>query len=100
MQQGKLSIAANEFTALYLLPVLAEFRRLHPIIKIAVQRTLGSRIPGDVLRHNSELGVLTYDPEDPQLRSTVVYQDELVLVVPPEPSSRHRSTSKHPAAGG
>src|ERR1043166_8925387 len=25
LQQGKLSIAANEFTALYLLPVLAEF---------------------------------------------------------------------------
>jgi len=29
------------------------------------------------------LGVLTYDPQTPQLRSAVVYQDELVLVVPP-----------------
>ena len=83
LQQGKLSIAANEFTALYLLPVLAEFRRLHPMIKIAVQRTLGRNIPEDVLRHNCELGVLTYDPQTPQLRSAVVYQDELVLVVPP-----------------
>ena len=67
LQQGKLSIAANEFTALYLLPVLAEFRRLHPMIKIAVQRTLGRDIPEDVLRHNCELGVLTYDPQTPQL---------------------------------
>ncbi len=83
LQQGKLSIAANEFTALYLLPVLAEFRRLHPMIKIAVQRTLGRNIPEDVLRHNCELGVLTYDPQTAQLRSAVVYQDELVLVVPP-----------------
>jgi DNA-binding transcriptional LysR family regulator len=82
LHKGKLAIAANEFTALYLLPVLGEFRRLHPGIKITVQRSLGSRIPGDVLRHNSELGVLTYDPEDPQLQSTVVYQDELVFVVP------------------
>jgi DNA-binding transcriptional LysR family regulator len=89
LQQGKLSIAANEFTALYLLPVLAEFRRLHPMIKIAVQRTLGRNIPEDVLRHNCELGVLTYDPQIPQLRSAVVYQDELVLVVPPN----------HPLAG-
>src|SRR5260370_4625988 len=28
VHSGKLSIAANEFTALYLLPILAEFRRL------------------------------------------------------------------------
>ena len=82
LHKGKLAIAANEFTALYLLPVLGEFRRLHPGIKITVQRALGSRIPDDVLRHNSELGVLTYDPENPQLHSAVVYLDELIFVVP------------------
>jgi DNA-binding transcriptional LysR family regulator len=89
LHQGKLAIAANEFTALYLLPVLAEFRRLHPMIKITVQRALGSHIPDDVLRHNSELGVLTYDPQEPQLHSIVVYLDELIFVVPP----------RHPLAG-
>jgi DNA-binding transcriptional LysR family regulator len=83
LQKGKLAIAANEFTALYLLPVLAEFRRLHPMIRITVRRSLGSHIPDDVLRHNTELGVLTYDPQEPQLCSTVVYLDELIFVVPP-----------------
>jgi DNA-binding transcriptional LysR family regulator len=83
LQKGKLAIAANEFTALYLLPVLAEFRRLHPMIRITVRRSLGSHIPDDVLRHNAELGVLTYDPQEPQLCSTVVYLDELIFVVPP-----------------
>jgi DNA-binding transcriptional LysR family regulator len=89
LQKGKLAIAANEFTALYLLPVLAEFRRLHPMIKITVQRSLGSHIPDEVLRHNSELGVLTYDPQEPELNSIVVYLDELIFVVPP----------RHPLAG-
>jgi DNA-binding transcriptional LysR family regulator len=83
LHKGKLVIAANEFTALYLLPLLAEFRRLHPMIKITVNRALGSQIPGEVLRHGSELGVLSYDPQDPQLRSIVVYLDELIFVVPP-----------------
>jgi len=83
LHRGKLTIAANEFTALYLLPVLGEFRRLHPMIRIVVQRSLGSHIPDDLLRHNSELGVLTYDPEEAQLRSIVVYLDELIFVVPP-----------------
>jgi DNA-binding transcriptional LysR family regulator len=89
LHRGKLAIAANEFTALYLLPVLTEFRRLHPIIRVTVQRSLGSHIPGDVLRHGSELGVLSYDPQEPQLRSIVVYWDELIFVVPP----------RHPLAG-
>jgi DNA-binding transcriptional LysR family regulator len=83
LHKGKLTIAANEFTALYLLPILGDFRRLHPMIKITVQRSLGSNIPDDLLRHKVELGVLTYDPEEPQLKSIVVYQDELILVVPP-----------------
>jgi DNA-binding transcriptional LysR family regulator len=84
LHKGKLVIAANEFTALYLLPVLAEFRRLHPMIKITVERALGSRIPDDVLQHSAELGVLSYKPEEPKLHSVVVYLDELVLVVPPK----------------
>jgi len=45
LQKGKLVMAANEFTALYLLPVLAEFRRLHPMIRIVVRRSLGSKFP-------------------------------------------------------
>jgi DNA-binding transcriptional LysR family regulator len=84
LQKGKLIIAANEFTALYLLPVLAEYRRLHPMIKITVQRALGSRIPDDVLQYNAEMGVLSYRPEEPRLHSIVTYLDELALVVPPQ----------------
>jgi len=83
LQKGKLTIAANEFTALYLLPVLAAYRRLHPTIRITVQRSLGSHIPDDILRHNVELGVLSYDPQESRLQSTVVYLDELAFVVPP-----------------
>ena len=70
LHKGKLVIAANELTVLYLLPILAEFRRLH-------------HIPDDVLRHNVELGLLTYDPDEPLLHSVVVYLDELAFVVPP-----------------
>jgi DNA-binding transcriptional LysR family regulator len=84
LQKGKLVIAANEFTVLYLLPVLAEFRRLHPMIRIKVERALGSHIPADVLSYSAEFGVLSYEPQEPSLNSVVVYLDELVFVVPPK----------------
>jgi DNA-binding transcriptional LysR family regulator len=84
LQKGKLVIAANEFTVLYLLAVLAEFRRVHPMIKIIVERALGSHIPDDVLSYNVEFGVLSYEPQEASLNSIVVFLDELVFVVPPK----------------
>ena len=83
LHTGRLSVAANEYTCLYLLPLLAEFRARNPRIKVAVQRSLASRIPDDVLMHTVEFGVLSFRPDDPQLTSTVVYRDELAFVVNP-----------------
>src|SRR5215210_4596413 len=83
MHKGKLSIAANEFTCLYLLPALAEFRLLYPKIKVTVHRSLASRISNEVLKHGAELGVLSFNPDEPLLRSIVVFRDELSFVVNP-----------------
>jgi DNA-binding transcriptional LysR family regulator len=90
LQRGNLTIAANEFTCLYLLPVLGEFRRDYPMIGVTVRRSLASRIPADVANHNIELGVIAYDPQESQLRCIAVYRDELFLVVHP----------RHPLAQG
>ena len=89
LHRGKLSIAANEFTSLYLLPLLDEFRRLYPTIKVTVLRSLASRIPDDLLNHNAELGVVSFRPNSPELQSVCVYSDRLAFIV-------HR---KHPLSG-
>ena len=83
LHRGRLNLAANEYTCLYLLPLLDEFRRRHPRLKVAVQRALASRIPDEVLSHSVEFGVLSFRPDDPQIRSVVVYRDELEFVVNP-----------------
>jgi DNA-binding transcriptional LysR family regulator len=84
LHRGRLNLAANEYTCLYLLPLLDEFRRRNPRIKVAVQRALASRISDEVLMHSVEIGVLSFKPEDPQVRSVVVYRDELAFVVNPK----------------
>jgi DNA-binding transcriptional LysR family regulator len=89
LHSGRLNLAANEYTCLYLLPLLDEFRRQNPRIKLAVQRTLASRISDEVLMHSVELGVLSFRPDDVQVKSMVVYRDELAFVVNP----------RHPLAG-
>ncbi|MGD0798036.1 MAG: LysR family transcriptional regulator [Acidobacteriaceae bacterium] len=94
LHRGRLNLAANEYTCLYLLPVLDEFRRRNPRIKVAVQRALASRIPDEVLMHSVEIGVMSFKPEDAQVRSVVVYRDELDFVVNPKhPLAREEEVS-------
>ncbi|MDE1155607.1 MAG: LysR family transcriptional regulator [Acidobacteriaceae bacterium] len=84
LHTGRLRLAANEYTCLYLLPVLDAFRREHPRVKVTVQRALASRIADEVLSHSVDFGLLSFRPEDPQVRSTAVYRDELVCIVGPQ----------------
>ncbi|MGO8719371.1 MAG: LysR family transcriptional regulator [Acidobacteriaceae bacterium] len=83
LHRGRLSVAANEYTCLYLLPVIDVFRRLSPQIHVTVQRSLASRMAEELLQHSVELGIVSYRPEDPLIRSIVVYRDELVFVMHP-----------------
>jgi len=86
LERGRLSIAANEFTCLYLLPILDEFRRQHPMVQVCVQRAMASRVPNEVQNRNAEMGVITFKPESADLRTIAVYRDELAFVVPPRHS--------------
>ena len=63
LDRGRLLIAANEFTCLYLLPVLDRFRRLCPQIGVSIQRSLASKIPDDLLQRTVEIGILSFRPE-------------------------------------
>ncbi len=84
LERGRLVMAANEYTCLYLLPVLHEFRRVCPQIGVTVQRALASRIPDHLLERSVELGTVTYQPDGAQFRSIAVYTDPLAFVMSPE----------------
>ena len=83
LRTGRLTVAANELTCLYLLPILHEYRRLYPEVHITVQRALGSRVPAQVLDYGADFGMVTFRPDTEALQSIVVYHDELAFVVPP-----------------
>ena len=96
LERGKVTVGANESTALYLLPVLKKFRQRHPRVQVAVKRSLSRDIPSALLRYEIELGVLSYNPQNPHLESTVVSVDELCLIVPPgHPLAGAREVSTH-----
>src|SRR5712692_5529131 len=81
LQRGKLALGANEYTVMGLLPLIPIFRARHPHIKIEVKRSLARRIPSEVLSRDVEIGVVSFKPSDPAIRSVPVTIDELALIV-------------------
>jgi len=84
LHRGKLTLSANEYTVMGLLPLIPTFRARHPHIKIEVKRSLASRIPSEILGRDAEIGVVTFKPNDASISSIPVISDELALIVAPE----------------
>jgi len=84
LHRGKLSLSANEYTVMGLLPLIPIFRARHPHIKIEVKRSLASRIPSEILGRDVEIGVVTFKPSDQAISSIPVSKDELALIVAPD----------------
>ncbi|MFN0106976.1 MAG: LysR family transcriptional regulator [Bryobacteraceae bacterium] len=81
---GVLVVGANESTSLYLLQHIVNYRRLYPKVKVRVRRSLSSKIPGQLIDGELELGVISFDPQDERLHSQVIYTDHLAFVVSPD----------------
>jgi DNA-binding transcriptional LysR family regulator len=84
LHRGKLSIGANEYTVMCLLPLIPIFRARHPHIKIEVKRSMASRIPGEILGRDVEIGVVSFKPNDQAIKSLPIALDELALIVAPD----------------
>ena len=94
LERGRLQIAANEYTCLYLLPALDRFRREFPHIDVVVHRMLASHIPEELKLRSIEMGVVSFRPDQAQFRSLAVYGDSLALIVSPaHPLARAKRVS-------
>ena len=99
LERGRLTLAANEYTCLWLLPVLDEFRRDFPHIGVTVQRSLASQIPDQLLERAVEFGILSFRPDDARLHAIAVYTDSVAFVVDPKAPPRETEAGLHPRAG-
>ncbi|HUD75834.1 MAG TPA: LysR family transcriptional regulator [Terracidiphilus sp.] len=83
VERGRLQLAANEYTCLYLLQAIDRYRREFPHVNVAVHRMLASRIPDELNLRTFELGMTSYRPDPAQYRSIAVYADSVALIVSP-----------------
>jgi DNA-binding transcriptional LysR family regulator len=83
LERGRLQLAANEYTCMYLLTAMDRFRQAFPQISVTVHRMLASHIPDELNLRTFELGMISFRPDPAQFRTIAVYGDSLALVVSP-----------------
>ena len=86
LARGRLQLAANEYTCMYLLEAVDEFRREYPEIGVSVHRMLASRVAEELSLRTFEMGVTSFRLDPERFRTVAVYNDSLAFIV----SAKHR----------
>jgi DNA-binding transcriptional LysR family regulator len=85
LERGRVRIGANESTSLYLLPhLILEFREKHPNVLVEIFRRTSEVLPREVLDRNVDFALLAFKPDDKELESFPILEDELVLILNPD----------------
>ncbi len=82
---GAVQISASTLPAAYILPqVLHLFRKQYPEIQTYVRSANSDDVIEMVLEQQSEIGFIGKMPQNKKLHSEPLWQDRLILVVPPD----------------
>jgi DNA-binding transcriptional LysR family regulator len=83
LRRGRVLIGANEASVHAVLPLIARFRDAHPLVHVDVRRIHARQLGAEVAQGSLDFGVMTFLPAEPGLRTVVLGQDELVMLVHP-----------------
>lgn len=97
LKAGRLRVIASLTSAAYYLPrLLAAFKRRYPGIQVQLNVDNSRRVAERILALDDDLGVLTGEPQDPNLMLEPFCEDPLILIVPPHhPWAKRRTVSLH-----
>lgn len=94
LRRGRVLVGANEASVHAVLPLIAEFRHAHPLVHVDVRRVPARMLGAEVAQGHLDFGVLTFHPIEAGLKSLVLGQDELVMLVhPSNPLAKRREVT-------
>lgn len=85
LERGRVELGASTTMAVYVLPrYLTEFKRLYPDIRIKLESGSSERLTQRLLQGEVELAVVEAVEHLEGFQRQLFYEDELVVIVPPE----------------
>jgi len=83
LRRGRVLIGANEASVHAVLPLVAKFRDVHPLVHVDVRRVRAREVGAEVVQGTLDFGVLTFQPVESGLSGIVLGHDDLVMLVHP-----------------
>jgi len=84
LKSGRLTVAAHESAAVYLLPApLRHYLQKFPNIRVGIQRSRLAEIPRQVMDREVDVGFVKDEPAFHELHWVEVHADEMILVATP-----------------
>jgi DNA-binding transcriptional LysR family regulator len=83
LRRGRVLLGANEASVHAILPLIARFREVHPLVHVDVRRVPARQIGAEVAQGSLDFGVLTFQPSENGLKWVTLGHDELVMLVHP-----------------
>ena len=81
--RGRVVIAANEATVLYILPaMILQFKRDYPDVRLEIIRNFSRKIIEKVLENTVDFGVVTLPFKHAHLNVLPIHKDEMVVLAP------------------
>ena len=85
LKAGRLTVAAHETAAVYLLPgPLRSYVQEFPDVKVSIRRSRLTEIPRQVMDREVDVGFVKDEPAFHELRCVEVFVDEMTLVAAPD----------------
>jgi DNA-binding transcriptional LysR family regulator len=93
MKSGSIKISASHTLGAYYVPEIIDlFRKKHPRVEIQMDVGYTQNVVESILTFNSDLGLIGRSVAHPNIVSTPLWKEELVLIVPPNhPFARRHS---------
>jgi DNA-binding transcriptional LysR family regulator len=83
-KSGELRIGCPETPLKRLMPLIAEFKKNYPGIRVILDQGSNAEMVRSIGDHRNELAVIRYRPNNSRLKIKVIWKEEVVLIVPPK----------------
>ncbi|HEX2972434.1 MAG TPA: LysR family transcriptional regulator [Tepidisphaeraceae bacterium] len=92
LRRGRLAVGASTTIGIYLLPTLfGLYRNLHPNIELNLEIANTDQIQQRLIEHSLQIGLTEGLADNGELEATVLMEDELMVIAPPNHSLLSRS---------
>ena len=83
-KSGELRIGCPETPLKRLMPLIAEFKKTYPGIRVILDQGSNAEMVRSIGDHQNELAVIRYRPNNSRLKIKVIWKEEVVLIAPPK----------------